>query len=184
MEHKRCKWATNSEYSQKYHDEEWGKPAHDDNYLFEMLILEGMQAGLSWEIILKKRAAMRKAFHAFSITRLAELSDEEIEVLMSNKGIIRNRLKLQSLRQNALAFQKVQEEFESFANYLWAYTDNQPLVNHYQEGEYGPVSTELSTTISKDLKRRGFNFVGSTIIYSYLQAVGLVNDHEEGCEWK
>jgi len=178
----RCAWVpiNNIEY-QKYHDEEWGIPVHDDTKHFEMLILEGAQAGLSWEIVLKKREGYRNAFKDFNVPKNAQMSDVELEELMQNPNIIRNRLKIFSVRKNAVAFIKIQEEFGSFNNYIWKYVDGKPLVNNLTSISKIPTKTEISDKISKDLKKRGMSFVGSTIIYAYMQAVGLVNDHTKDC---
>lgn len=178
----RCAWVPNNniEY-QKYHDEEWGVPVHDDIKHFEMLILEGAQAGLSWEIVLKKREGYRKAFNNFDIKKCSQMKDEELENLMQNPNIIRNRLKIFSVRKNAVAFLQIQEEFDSFDNYIWNYVKNEPLINNFSSISQIPSKTEISDKISKDLKKRGMSFVGSTIIYAYMQAVGLVNDHTKDC---
>lgn len=178
----RCGWVpkNNLEY-QKYHDEEWGVPVHDDKKHFEMLILEGAQAGLSWEIVLKKREGYKEAFHNFDIKKCAHLKDEELEKLMLNPNIIRNRLKIFSVRKNAIAFIKIQEEFGSFDNYIWKYVNGKPLTNNLISISQVPSKTEISDKISKDLKKRGMSFIGSTIIYAYMQAVGIVNDHTTDC---
>jgi len=164
-----------------YHDNEWGIPVHDDNHLFEMLILEGAQAGLSWETILKRREAYRDAFHHFDPVKVASMSDHELEALLQNEGIIRNRLKVFSARQNALVFLEIQKEFGSFDSYVWKFVNGSPITNRWKQFKDVPVTTEESDALSKDLKRRGMKFVGSTIIYAYMQAVGLVNDHIADC---
>jgi DNA-3-methyladenine glycosylase I len=164
-----------------YHDDEWAVPVHDDRQLFEMLILEGAQAGLSWETVLRKREGYRAAFHGFDIKRVAAMTDEELESLREDKAIIRNRLKIYSARKNAIAFIAMQEEFGSFDAWLWGHVDGQPLINRPQSFADMPASTPLSDTISKALKKRGMSFVGSTIIYAYLQATGVANDHVKGC---
>ncbi len=164
-----------------YHDTEWGIPSHDDRHLFEMLILEGAQAGLSWETVLKKREGYRQAFFDFEVAKVAAMSDSELEALQSNPQIIRNRLKIKATRQNALVFTKIQTEFGSFDRYLWAFVEGKPIQNHWQRAEDIPITTPTSDLISKDLKNRGMTFVGSTIIYAYMQAVGLVNDHLTEC---
>ena len=166
-----------------YHDEEWAVPVHDDAMLFEMLILEGAQAGLSWETVLRKREGYRRAFHGFDIARVAAMTDEELEALREDEAIIRNRLKIYSTRKNAIAFIAMQEEFGSFDAWLWGHVDGQPIINRPQSFAEMPASTPLSDTISKALKKRGMSFVGSTIIYAYLQAAGVVNDHVKGC-WR
>lgn len=178
----RCGWVPeNNPQYEKYHDEQWGVPIHDDTKLFEMLILEGAQAGLSWEIVLKKRDGYKAAFKNFNIESCAKMGDEELENLMQNPNIIRNRLKIFSVRKNAIAFIEIQKEFGSFDNYIWKFVDNKPLINHIKSLNEIPVKTEISDKISKDLKKRGMSFVGSTIIYAYMQAVGLVNDHTTDC---
>lgn len=181
MELKRCRWADeNSELYTAYHDQEWGKPEHNDSKLFEMLILEGFQAGLSWITILKKREAFRRAFDNFDPAAVARYSPEKLEALMMDSGIVRNRRKIQAAVQNAAVFLKIQEEFGSFDHYLWGFTQGQVILNTDDQVR---ASSELSDRISADLKRRGMNFVGSVIIYSFLQAVGVVNDHETDC-WR
>ena len=167
----------------KYHDNEWGTPHHDDRHLFEMLVLEGAQAGLNWETILKKREGYRKAFHNFDVERVAAMTDAELEGLRQNPEIIRNKLKINSARKNARVFIEIQKEFGSFDAYLWAYVDGEPLVNDWPTFKDVPVTTPISDALSKDLKKRGMSFVGSTIMYAYMQAVGLVVDHPKGC-WK
>lgn len=179
MELKRCRWADpGSELYIAYHDQEWGRPEHDDRKLFEMLILEGFQAGLSWITILKKREAFRKAFDNFEPAVVAAYGSEKLEALMSNLGIVRNRRKIESAVQNAKVFLNIQKEFGSFDRYLWGFTDGQVILN---TDDVVRASSELSDRISADLKRRGMKFVGTVIIYSFLQAVGVVNDHETGC---
>ena len=177
----RCEWAGDDELYCRYHDEEWGIPLHDDKKLFEMLILEGMQAGLSWITILRKREAFREAFDDFDIDTICGYDDEKVESLMLNAGIIRNRLKIQSVITNAQAFREVQSEFGSFDSYLWAYVEGKPIVNNRKNMSELPATTELSDRISKDLKKRGFKFVGSTIVYAYMQAIGMVDDHVQDC---
>jgi DNA-3-methyladenine glycosylase I len=182
-EKKRCSWASgidDPEYIQ-YHDEEWGRPVHDDRHLFEMLTLEGAQAGLSWSTILHKRANYRKSFAAFDPKKVARFDAQRRAALMQDAGIVRNRLKIDSTVTNAQTFLQVQKEFGSFDRYLWNFVDGKPVVNIRPAGERLPASTDLSDRISKDLKKRGFRFVGSTIIYAFLQAVGVVNDHSQAC---
>jgi DNA-3-methyladenine glycosylase I len=182
-EKKRCTWASgldDPEYI-RYHDEEWGRPSHDDRHLFEMLILEGAQAGLSWSTILHKRANYRKAFSSFDPKKVARFDAKRRAVLMNDAGIVRNRLKIDSTVTNAQAFLQVQKEFGSFDRYLWGFVDGKPVVDIRPRGERLPASTDLSDQISKDLKKRGFRFVGTTIIYAFLQAVGVVNDHSREC---
>lgn len=179
---KRCAWVpeNNIEY-QKYHDEEWGVPVYEDKKHFEMLILEGAQAGLSWETVLKKREGYRKAFNNFDVKKCSKMTDSELEALLNNPEIIRNRLKVFSVRKNALAFIKIQEEFGSFNDYIWKFVGGKPLVNNLATISQIPAKTEISDKISKDLKKRGMSFVGSTIIYAHMQATGLVNDHTTDC---
>mgnify|MGYP002509710394 CR=1 FL=1 len=176
----RCSWATTDLYKE-YHDKEWGNPVHDDDKLFEMLILEGMQAGLSWLTILKKRAAFREAFDQFDCRKIARYDEAKIEELMKNEKIIRNRLKIRSAVTNAQQFIKIQEEYGSFDSFLWSYVGGKPVKNHFESEDELPAKTPLSDKISKDLKKCGFKFVGSTIIYAYMQAVGIVNDHVKRC---
>jgi DNA-3-methyladenine glycosylase I len=171
------------EFYAQYHDLEWGVPLHDDRALFELLILEGAQAGLSWETILKRRAGYRAAFHNFDPSKVAVMRDEELEVLMHNEGIIRNRLKIYAARRNAQAFLNIQKEFGSFDAYIWAFVHGKPIMHAVQSLKDLPVTSKESDAISKDLKKRGMTFVGSTIIYAYMQAIGMVNDHVKDC-WR
>jgi DNA-3-methyladenine glycosylase I len=166
-----------------YHDREWGIPTHDDRELFEMLILEGAQAGLSWEIVLKKRDGYRAVFHNFDPTRVAAMSNNELEAARENPGIIRNRLKIYSARKNARVFLNIQKEFGSFDAYLWGFVSGKPIVNDWKSFADIPVSTPESNVLSIDLKSRGMSFVGTTIIYAYMQATGMVNDHPRQC-WR
>ena len=168
---------------ENYHDTEWGVVVHDDNVLFEFLILEGAQAGLSWETILNKRANYQRLFHQFDPVKVAAMTDLRLDEILTDPGIVRHRLKVYSVRKNAIAFVKIQAEFGSFDAYLWKFVDGTPIKNHWQDMNDVPVSTPISDTISKDLKKRGMSFVGTTIIYAYMQAVGLVNDHVSTC-WK
>ena len=177
---KRCTWPTN-ELAIRYHDEEWGVPLHDDDKLFEFLILEGAQAGLSWDTILRKRENYRKAFDGFDVNKVARYTDKRIEKLLLDEGIIRNRLKVASAVTNAKAFLKVQKEFGSFDKYIWSFIDGKPIVNRWKQTSQVPATSKESDVISKDLKKRGFNFVGSTIIYAHMQATGMVNDHLVSC---
>lgn len=177
----RCTWAGDEAIYQDYHDLEWGVPVYDDQTLFEFLILEGAQAGLSWITILKKRSGYAEVFHDFDIPKCATLTDTELAKIKLNKKIVRNKLKIYSVRTNAQAFMAVQQEFGSFSDYLWGFVDGQPIINHFATAKEVPASTELSDQIAKDLKKRGFKFVGTTIIYAYLQAVGVVNDHTTDC---
>jgi len=176
----RCEWAT-SDLDIDYHDNEWGKPLHDDQKLFELIILEGMQAGLSWSLILKRREDMREAFDGFDAEKIAKYDEQKIEELMQNPKIIRNRLKLKALVTNAHAFVKIQQEFGSFDKYIWEFVDNKPIMNKWDDINEIPASTELSDHISRELKKRGFKFVGTVICYSYMQAIGMVNDHMIWC---
>lgn len=179
-----CSWAQGTSAMRRYHDEEWGVPSWDDGYLFQFLILEGAQAGLSWSTILNRRAGYAAAFRGFDVAAVAAMTDDELEPLMLEPGIIRNRLKIYGARKNALAFQAVQAEFGSFANYLWGWVGGEPLVNGPRSAGELVATTELSDRLSKDLKKRGFTFVGSTIVYAYLEAVGVVDDHVLGCPAK
>lgn len=177
----RCQWCKNDPLYQKYHDTEWGVPVEDDKILFEFLILEGAQAGLSWITILKKRENYRKAFDNFNPKKVALYKKSKIESLLKNEGIVRNRLKVESAVTNAQAFLKVQKEFGSFANYQWSFVGNAPVQNQHQKMRDVPATSEVSDAFSKDLKKRGFKFVGSTIMYAHMQAVGMVNDHTVDC---
>lgn len=173
--------APGKEFYAEYHDNEWGVPVYEDKHLFEMLILEGAQAGLSWETVLKRREEYRKAFHYFDPVKVAEMSDDELNGLLGNPGIIRNRLKIYAARQNALVFLKIQKAFGSFSNYVWNFVDGKPIVTRRKSLKDLPVSTLISDALSKDLKKRGMTFVGPTIIYAFMQAVGLVDDHLIDC---
>lgn len=177
----RCGWAGAERIYVDYHDNEWGVPEHSDNKLFEMLVLEGMQAGLSWITVLKKRAAFREAFDGFDPRKVAEYGEEKIAELMSNASIIRNRLKICAAITNARAFLEIRKQYGSFDGFIWEYVDNTPIVNHPKSLSDIPASTELSDRISRDLKKLGFKFVGSTIVYSFMQAVGMVDDHVVSC---
>jgi DNA-3-methyladenine glycosylase I len=176
----RCPWPTN-DLSIHYHDEEWGTPAHGDITLFEFLILEGAQAGLSWDTILKKRENYRAAFNNFDPQKIARYDRRKIQILMNNAGIIRNRLKIASTVQNAKAFLEVQELFGSFDAYIWQFTGGSPIVNAWRSSKQVPASTAESDAMSKDLKKRGFSFIGTTICYAFMQATGMVNDHLTSC---
>lgn len=179
-ERKRCGWS-NTELYHQYHDNEWGRPVHDDKILFEMLILEGMQAGLSWITVLNKREAFRQAFDNFDVHKVANYDETKVEELMQNEKIIRNRLKIRSAITNAKQFIKIQEEYGSFDKFIWSYVNGKPIKNHFTSLSEIPASTSISDKISKELKNKGFKFVGSTIIYAYMQAIGLVNDHIKEC---
>lgn len=179
---KRCTWCDEtSDLYMEYHDKEWGVPVTDDRKLFEMLTLEGMQAGLSWLTILKKRENFQTAFDGFDYEKVAGYDEKKLEELLQNEGIIRNRLKIESTVKNARAFMGIREEDGSFAHYLWKWVDFRPIQNSFQQLSDLPAKTELSEKISRDLKKRGMNFVGPTIIYALMQAVGMVNDHEVSC---
>jgi len=176
----RCAWAAGDEM-RAYHDEEWGVPVHDDRRHFEFLLLEGAQAGLSWETILRKRAGYREAFAGFDPDAVAWFGDTEQTALLQNPGIVRNRLKIRSAVGNALAFLEVQEEFGSFDAYIWRFTGGEPIRNSWSDLSELPAQTDESSAMSRDLKKRGFRFVGPTICYAYMQAAGLVNDHSVDC---
>ncbi len=178
---KRCAWCGEDPLYVKYHDEEWGKPCHDERMLFEMLILEGAQAGLSWITILRKREHYRKAFDNFDVEKIARYTDRDVERLMGDPGIVRNRLKITATITNARAYLRLREEVDGLDAYLWAYVDGVPLQPQIRSMADVPASTPLSDRISKDLKKRGFKFVGSTIIYAYMQAIGMTNDHLASC---
>lgn len=182
-EPKRCGWCLSSELYKKYHDEEWGVPVYDDHKLFEFLLLETFQAGLSWITILNKRENFRKAFDNFDYKKIASYSEDKIQVLLLDSGIIRNKLKVYSAVSNAQAFMKVQDEFGSFSKYIWGFVDGKPIDNHRKSLKEVTATTPLSDAISKDLKKRGFKFVGSTVVYAHMQATGMVNDHVADC-WK
>ncbi|MEI8365414.1 MAG: DNA-3-methyladenine glycosylase I [Parachlamydiaceae bacterium] len=169
------------EFYARYHDNEWGIPVHDDQHLFEMLILEGAQAGLSWETILKRREGYRKAFYHLDPFKVASMNNDQLDALLQDASIIRNRLKIYAARQNAQVFLKIQQEYGSFDRYLWSFVAGKPIVNHRKLFSEVPTSTTESDALSKELKKRGMTFVGSTIIYAYMQAVGLVNDHLVDC---
>ncbi len=177
----RCQWAGTDPAYIRYHDEEWGIPCHDDHHLFEMLCLEGAQAGLSWITVLKKRDHYRKLFKNFEPEQVAVLTDDELEGFLQDPGIIRNRLKVFGFRKNALAFLEVVKTFGSFDAYLWAFVEGVPIKSHVQSLRELPTSTPISDKLSKDLKKRGFTFVGTTICYAYMQAIGMVDDHTADC---
>ncbi len=177
----RCPWCGNDELYVKYHDEEWGVPVHDDRKHFEFLVLESAQAGLSWLTILRKRENYRKAYDNFDPVKVSQYNDAKIEELMQNAGIIRNRRKIEASINNAKRFLEIQKEFGSFDNYIWSFVDNKAVKNHWNDITEVPATSELSDKVSKDLKNRGFKFLGSTIVYAHLQATGLINDHLVGC---
>lgn len=177
---KRCEWA-NDEPNLSYHDKEWGRPQHNDQKLFEFLVLEGAQAGLSWTTILNRREGYRKAFSDFDAKKVAKYSEKRIEKLLQDESIIRNKLKINSAVNNAKQFLKVQKEFGSFDKYLWGFVNGKPIKNNFKKHADLPAQTEISEKLSKDLKKRGFNFVGPTICYALMQAIGMVNDHTAEC---
>ena len=177
----RCEWAGNEPLMREYHDKEWGTPQHEDQILYELLILEGMQAGLSWSTVLKKRENFRKAFDNFDYKIIAKYDEIKVEKLLIDKGIIRNRLKINSVIINAKEFIKIQAEFGSFDNFIWKFVNNKPIDNKCKSMSDIPAHTELSDLISKNMKKRGFKFIGTTIIYAYMQAIGMVNDHASYC---
>jgi len=179
----RCQWCNSLPLYQDYHDNEWGVPSYDDSHLFEMLILETMQAGLSWYTVLQKRETYHKEIFSNSIKQIANFDDDKISHLLQNNGLIKNKLKMKSIVSNSKAFIQVQNEYGSFSNYIWKFTDNKIIKNHCQNTADVPTTTELSDTITKDLKAKRFKFVGSLTIYAYLQAIGIVNDHVTSC-WK
>ena len=177
----RCEWGTVSQLYIDYHDNEWGVPVHDDRMLFEFLVLEGAQAGLSWETVLKKRENYRKAFSDFDPVKVSRYGDKKIETLLGNKGIIRNRLKIASAINNAKRFLEVQKEFGTFDAYIWQFVNGKPITNRFKSVQELPATTKESDAMSKDLKKRGFKFVGPTICYAHMQATGMVNDHVVDC---
>lgn len=177
----RCNWCLKDDLYTHYHDTEWGVPVHDDRVLFEFLILEGVQAGLSWHTVLKKRENYRIAYNAFNPQQVARYDEAKMNALLQNSGLIRNRLKIAASVNNAKRFLEVQQEFGSFNNYIWGFVDHQPIVNHFEQLGDIPATTPLSDKISQDLKKRGFKFVGSTIVYAHMQATGMVNDHLVSC---
>ena len=181
MEKIRCGWCEKDDLYRKYHDEEWGKAVYDDETIFEFLVLESFQAGLSWHTILKKRENFRIAFDNFDYKKIAKYRPEKVEKLMQNSGIIRNRLKVLATINNAEKFLKVQQEFGSFSNFIWNYVDGKPIVNCPKTLSEVPATTPLSDQIAKDLKKRGFKFLGSTVVYAHMQATGMVDDHIENC---
>ncbi|MEG0254284.1 MAG: DNA-3-methyladenine glycosylase I [Vagococcus sp.] len=181
MEENKCGWAYRSDLELEYHDTAWGFPLHDDALLFEMLILETMQAGLSWTTILKKREGMKKAYDNFIPEVIKDYSDTDIERLLSDENIIRNKLKVKATVSNATAFLAIQEEYGSFSKFIWAYVDNKPIQSNYKEMKDVPGFTPLAEKISKDLKKKGFKFIGPTTVYAFMQSIGMVNDHLVTC---
>ncbi|MGM0219227.1 DNA-3-methyladenine glycosylase I [Enterococcus sp. AZ126] len=181
MERIRCDWANGTELEEKYHDEEWGTAEHEDQKLFEMLTLESMQAGLSWSTILKKRETLTSAYDQFDYVKIAEYTQEKIDALLVDPGIIRNKLKINATINNAQAFMKIQAEYGSFDRFIWAYVDRETIKNRWNNIKEVPSSTELSDKISKDLKKKGFKFLGTTTVYAFMQATGMVDDHLAHC---
>lgn len=177
----RCNWVTTDELYIKYHDEEGGKPVYDDETIFEFLVLESFQAGLSWITILKKRENFREAFDHFNYQKIATYTDEKIEELMNNAGIVRNRLKILATINNAQRFMEIQQEFGSFSKYIWNFVNGKPMVNTFKTIQEVPATTDISDALAKDLKKRGFKFLGSTVMYAHMQATGMVNDHIVSC---
>ena len=181
MEITRCAWCEKDDLYRNYHDEEWGKPIYDDETIFEFLILESFQAGLSWYTILAKRENFRAAFDQFDYQKIAQYSEDKVEELIQNTGIIRNRLKILATINNAQKFMEVQKEFGSFSKYIWGFVNHEPIINRPKTLKEVPATTEISDALAKDLKKRGFKFMGSTVVYAHMQATGMVNDHVEDC---
>ncbi|WP_417290617.1 DNA-3-methyladenine glycosylase I [Corallibacter sp.] len=181
MEKQRCGWCVGDPLYEAYHDQEWGVPVYDDATIFEFLILETFQAGLSWITVLRKRENFKKAFDNFDYKTIANYKQPKIDSLLQDAGIIRNKLKVNATVTNAQAFMKVQQEFGSFSKYIWSFVDGKPIKNAIKDYKSAPATTEISDALSKDLKKRGFKFVGSTVIYAHMQATGMVNDHEVSC---
>ncbi|WP_418511055.1 DNA-3-methyladenine glycosylase I [Corallibacter sp.] len=181
MEKQRCDWCVGDPLYEAYHDQEWGVPVYDDATIFEFLILETFQAGLSWITVLRKRENFKKAFDNFDYKTIANYKQSKIDSLLQDAGIIRNKLKVNATVTNAQAFMKVQQEFGSFSKYIWSFVDGKPIKNAIKDYKSAPATTEISDALSKDLKKRGFKFVGSTVIYAHMQATGMVNDHEVSC---
>lgn len=178
-----CSWPNNNQLMQTYHNEEWCVPSYDDQYIFEMLTLEGAQSGLSWSIVLSKRDSYKKAFHNFDISYCSKLTDADLEYIKEHANVIKHFSKLQSVSNNAKAILKVQEEFESFANFLWRFVDFKPIINYWETDAQIPAQTDLSKQISNDLKKRGFKFIGPVTMYSFMQAIGMVDDHIKTCAY-
>ncbi|WP_027963757.1 DNA-3-methyladenine glycosylase I [Halalkalibacillus halophilus] len=179
----KCAWPGNNQLMELYHDEEWCIPTSNDNYIFEMLTLEGAQAGLSWSIVLSKREAYQEAFHNFDINYCSKLTDEDLQNVKEHHNVIKHLSKLQSVRNNAQAVIEIQQEFDSFSNFLWSYVSHKPLINHWDADEEIPAQSSLSQQLSKDLKKRGFKFVGPVTMYSFMQAIGMVDDHVKSCPY-
>ena len=180
----RCGWCEKDDLYRKYHDEEWGKPVYDDETIFEFLVLESFQAGLSWYTILKKRENFEKAFDKFDYQKIAKYTDKKVEQLMNDEGIIRNRLKILATINNAQKFMEMQKEFGSFSKYIWDFVGGKPIVNHPEKLSDVPATTDVSDALAKDLKKRGFKFLGSTVVYAHMQATGMVNDHLVSCSFR
>lgn len=180
-EHIRCKWVSDDPLYIEYHDKEWGRPVYNDDTLFEFLILETFQAGLSWITVLKKRENFREALDGFNLNKISEYTEDKCIELQNNPGIIRNKLKIKATVSNAIAYKQIQKEFGTFSKYIWGFVEEQPIQNAFKTVKEVPANTELSDIISKDLKKRGFKFVGSTVIYAFMQAIGMVNDHTTDC---
>lgn len=180
----RCLWAQSNALMQAYHDEEWCRPSFDDRYIFEMLTLEGAQAGLSWNIVLKKRSAYQEAFHHFNLSYCAELSDEDLVSIKQDYAIVKHIAKIQSVRSNARAVLDLQKEWGRFADFLWSFTDGKPVYNNWTSDAQIPAQSPLSVQLSKELKKRGFKFVGPVTTYSFMQAIGMVHDHIENCAYR
>ncbi|MFC4401727.1 DNA-3-methyladenine glycosylase I [Gracilibacillus xinjiangensis] len=178
-----CSWPDNNKMMQEYHNKEWCVPTNNDQYIFEMLTLEGAQSGLSWSIVLSKRDGYKEAFHQFDLEYCSSLTDDDLIFIKENYQVIKHLLKLQSVRNNAMAILEIQREFGSFSNFLWEYVDYEPIINQWEKDEQIPAQTELSKQISKDLKKRGFKFVGPVIIYSFMQSIGMVDDHIQSCPY-
>lgn len=181
MEKMRCAWCGNDQLYQDYHDQEWGKPVYDDETIFQFLVLESFQAGLSWITILRKRENFKKAFDDFDYKKIAEYDDDKVNELMQNAGIIRNKLKILATINNAKKFMEIQKEFGSFSKYIWGFVGGEPLVNHPKSLKDVPATSEISDLLAKDLKKKGFKFLGSTVVYAHMQATGMVNDHVIDC---
>jgi DNA-3-methyladenine glycosylase I len=182
MDKKRCFGdGPGKEFYAKYHDTEWGIPVYGDNCLFEMLCLEAAQAGFSWETILKKREGYRESFYGFDPQKIIAITDKELEIILKDPKVVRNRLKIYSVRKNAKVFLDIQKKHGSFSDYLWSYVNHTPIINHFKDSSMVPASTEISDRISKDLKKKGMSFVGTTIVYAFMQATGMVNDHLTSC---
>lgn len=181
MEKMRCAWCGNDQLYQDYHDQEWGKPVYDDETIFQFLVLESFQAGLSWITILRKRENFKKAFDDFDYKKIAEYDDDKVNELMQNAGIIRNKLKILATINNAKKFMEIQKEFGSFSKYIWDFVGGEPLVNHPKSLKDVPATSEISDFLAKDLKKKGFKFLGSTVVYAHMQATGMVNDHVIDC---